>query len=292
MMVLRMNPRKERSESTCNPLDPILALRKRGASSRGSALPTVLAIAALLVAGVVLTGVLSRNPNQANAPAPEVAASMDQSNTASLDAATPPTEELSDDAKVDRAAELVVEGTELLNDQQYNEAIKLFRQALALHSDDETTHYNLGYALARAGRADEAIAAYREALRILPEYPEALNNMGNLLSKQGKFAEAVEALQKVIEISPDHFSAHNNLGTTLSRMGKINEATIHFAKAAQINPQYIEAQFNLGNAYLELGRTDEAIAQFDKVLQLRPGFPPVMNALARAREKKLISSGR
>ena len=55
-------------------------------------------------------------------------------------------------------------------------------------------HFNLGTALAQAGRLDEAVKAFRDALARRPDYALAHNNLGRVLLVKGEVPRGVEAL--------------------------------------------------------------------------------------------------
>jgi Flp pilus assembly protein TadD len=54
-----------------------------------------------------------------------------------------------------------------------DETISLYRQGLAICPDDDVAHYELGRALADAGRAEEAAKSFEAALRINPDFADA-----------------------------------------------------------------------------------------------------------------------
>jgi tetratricopeptide (TPR) repeat protein len=209
-----------------------------------------------------------------NAPAPE----------ASLAPASP----FDEDDPFERAEQLALEGTELMNAGQMAAAVEKFQAGLKLAPDSPDTFYNMGFALSRLGRSEEAMAAYREAIELVPDYSEAHNNLGNLLMSAGRLDEAVRHFNLALEADPEQASAQNNLGTALSRMGRVNEATIHFMKAAQLQPGYIEAQFNLASAYFQQGRIDESLMQLQKVLSMQPNFEPALRLMARVRQRQAL----
>jgi tetratricopeptide (TPR) repeat protein len=53
------------------------------------------------------------------------------------------------------------------------EAISLYRQGLTICPDDDVAHYELGRALADAGRTAEATDAFEAALKINPDFADA-----------------------------------------------------------------------------------------------------------------------
>jgi Flp pilus assembly protein TadD len=54
-----------------------------------------------------------------------------------------------------------------------DETISLYRQGLAICPDDDVAHYELGRALADAGRGEEAAKSFEAALRINPDFADA-----------------------------------------------------------------------------------------------------------------------
>jgi len=53
------------------------------------------------------------------------------------------------------------------------EAISLYRQGLTICPEDDVAHYELGRALADAGRPAEAASSFEAALRINPDFADA-----------------------------------------------------------------------------------------------------------------------
>lgn len=85
-------------------------------------------------------------------------------------------------------------GRLLHEEGQVNEAMKLYRHALARARQDPVAHYNLGLALEDDGDIPEAIRHYESALRVDPEFADAHFNLGRLLERTGKRTEAMEHL--------------------------------------------------------------------------------------------------
>jgi tetratricopeptide (TPR) repeat protein len=65
-------------------------------------------------------------------------------------------------------------------------------------------HYNLGLALAKAGRTPEAIGEFETVLRLEPNSAKAHYNLGVLLSRTaGRLPEALAHFDAALRISPD-----------------------------------------------------------------------------------------
>ena len=83
--------------------------------------------------------------------------------------------------------------------------------ASSMSSKDEL--YDRATDLFGDGKSEEAIVVYREALAIDPDFADAWHGLGMALSELGRHDEAIEAGKRLCELSPDDTLAH----TTLSR---------------------------------------------------------------------------
>jgi tetratricopeptide (TPR) repeat protein len=135
------------------------------------------------------------------------------------------------------------------------------------------THYNLGIALANAGRTREAIEQFEQAVQIEADYDQAHVDLGNALLHIGKVTEAIAHYEQALRINPDYAAAHVNLGMALVNMGKVDEAMRHYRQALRINPDLVEAYVDLGNALLTEGKGPEAMAQYEEALRINPDYP-------------------
>ena len=63
--------------------------------------------------------------------------------------------------------------------------------------------YNTGLLLQKSGQLDDAVKLYREALAEKPEFPEALLNLGHALRSQGNQDEAKNCWKKALAQKPE-----------------------------------------------------------------------------------------
>ena len=79
---------------------------------------------------------------------------------------------------------------------------RLCRQALRKNSRNLVAHRLLGYALMQERRTEDAIRVFRQALAQWPDDAELLINFGNLYLEQALHSDALPLLQKVCELRP------------------------------------------------------------------------------------------
>jgi len=178
-----------------------------------------------------------------------------------------------------------------------DEALKAYRTAAELKSNDAVTLNDLAVELEAGGQFDEAIALYRKALELTPDDARFHYNLGNALSDKATvnglanadkalLDEAIASYRKAIQLKPDFTPTYLNLGNALTRKGQLDEAIAAYRKAIELKPDDALAYNNLGNRLLEKGECDEAIATFRKGLELRPDEAMLHNNLGNALSRK------
>lgn len=98
-----------------------------------------------------------------------------------------------------------------------------------------------------ADKLDEAIPLFRKALALNPQWAEGWWSLGTALYDQNSFAEASLAFEKVIALDPKHGTAHALLGLSLFEMGDDAGALKNIEESKQygtsIDPQLREVIF-------------------------------------------------
>lgn len=133
-----------------------------------------------------------------------------------------------------------------------------------------------------AGRLQQAVALYRNALAIDPDDPLLVYKMAMALDKTGDLTGERAALERAIQLNPRFALAQNQLGYLDSQDGDTESAERHFRLAVQADPGYSNAWMNLAaTLYLE-SKWEQAKAAIGHVLLLDPA-----NARARQLDKQL-----
>ena len=94
---------------------------------------------------------------------------------------------------------------------------------------------------------DQALNKYQDALLSDPENETIQFNVGNTRYQKKKYEEAMQDYQKVIGTEDLNLeqNAYFNLGNTLYRMEKLPESILAYQQALKLNPDDIDAKYNL-----------------------------------------------
>jgi adenylate cyclase len=123
--------------------------------------------------------------------------------------------------------------------KDYDKAIKLGEEAIALVPNGADAHAWLAMSLTFAGRAQEALPLFWKAMRLNPLPPAFYYlNFGNAYRLLGRFEEAVNMYKKTITLTPNNIFAYIGLTGTYGLMGKEEEARAAGAEIPRINPKW------------------------------------------------------
>lgn len=173
-------------------------------------------------------------------------------------------------------------GTALARAGRWEEAIQHFDQALGLKPDSADAQNNLGVALLHLNREQEALGHVQQALIIKPDYPDAQTNLGNILARMGRLEDAMDHYAQALRIDPGFAAAHVNWGNALARAGRISEAIDHYHFALRSAPGSAVAHFDFGATLAEQGRLQEAVDQYAQALRIEPEDAGYHNAIGTA----------
>ena len=165
----------------------------------------------------------------------------------------------------------------------------LWTHALAVTSDNDFAHNNLGYLFVDRDELDKAISHFESAAQIRsgktdPHYSVGSAfvqmNLADALARKGQSDQALVHYEQAIKLQPNYADAYYNRGNVLLTMGRIEEATQDLERALQIQPDHADAHTCLGNALLRQGSINDAIAQYETAAALAPNDAHSRNNIA------------
>ena len=165
---------------------------------------------------------------------------------------------------------------QLYNEGQYEEALQVLREGLALYPNAVELHIGVGYAQLAREEFAWARRSFEDALVLEPEHEDGLAGLGETLLKLGQDEAALRCFHRTLELGyGDDIDLMLQIGRALFREGSIRERTEFFEEAktffetaVQQAPESAEAVSCVGYTQHRLGDDEGAIISLRKSLQL------------------------
>lgn len=150
------------------------------------------------------------------------------------------------DLQPDDVQTLTALGQAQMNDEQYDAAMKTFRELAQADGEDAGPLVKIAEIQRQQGKYEDALATIREARKKDPENLEAGYQEGTLLDILGRYDEAVAAYQAMVDRTSHANGAYkddekNNRGIFLERLGSV---------------------------YHEENKTEQAVATYQKMVEM------------------------
>ena len=157
-----------------------------------------------------------------------------------------------------------------------------------------------GKELYRNDQDEEAVAAFIEALRLDPDLAEArfrlalgYESLGKREEAEAEYKKTVESYKKYFEQNRDDPEAHYALGQTYANLGQFSDAIREYREATKLKENDPDIYYDLGVAYTKLAQYDAAASAFSKSLEIDPDYYRAQDGLDEAKEGiKRIRAGK
>jgi Flp pilus assembly protein TadD/mono/diheme cytochrome c family protein len=165
---------------------------------------------------------------------------------------------------------------------KYQDALVVYRHALALHPGDERTLNELGATLENSGDWQQAQKVFRQDIADHPATCNARFNLARseLRHDQASFAE--EQFRTMLTQCPADATLHSGLGAALDSEGHSDAAEAEFRAALQIDAHDFTALYNLGGLALQAGQPQQAADLLQSAVEQRPKDVDAHQQLAAA----------
>lgn len=152
--------------------------------------------------------------------------------------------------------------------EKYSSAIKDYKKAIKVDSDDPVLHYNLGAVYMKVGKIKEAIKTLDDAINLRPNYTLALQARASAKAVDGNFEGSVNDYNRVLDENAFFIPALKGRGVAKSMLNRYDEAISDFS--AIIEQQALDglAYYYRGLAYFGNNEPYRGCADLDKSYQL------------------------
>jgi len=184
---------------------------------------------------------------------------------------------------VTESGRLVGEGVNFQTQDQHEQALALFEQALNLEPEHFPALYSIGLSLSRTGRLQEALDYFTRAVAAQPVAAIGHFALGKVLQDLGLVEAALAAFEKSLEIDPQFMQAHNSKAALLQAVNRHHDALTTLVKASEINPNDIRTLEGQGLLLTQFKQFEWATNAFRRAMQIDPGYPYLEGNLMNAR---------
>ena len=125
--------------------------------------------------------------------------------------------------QTDRAKELNLKAVGLVEDNDYQRAEAVLKDALSYDVTYGPAHNNLGKVYFHQQKYYLAAWEFEHASRLMPHQPEPRNNLGLVFENVGRIDDAVSWFEKALEIEPDNPLLIGNLARAKLERGDKDE---------------------------------------------------------------------
>lgn len=165
---------------------------------------------------------------------------------------------------------------------QDSSALKALDYALELDATQLGPYINLGLIYDERGEFEKALEVYDQALAIAPDDPLLLNNYAYLLAQRKvRLDEALMKAQRALDKSPENPSYLDTMGWVYFGLGEYQRARDFLLQALTIDKENPEILEHLGDVYDGLGDRQNARSYWMKSLEFKPDNAKVREKLAQ-----------
>jgi tetratricopeptide (TPR) repeat protein len=176
---------------------------------------------------------------------------------------------------IETAKQLFVDGLDLIQNNEFEQAEKKFLKSLELMPDRESVLNNLSSAQIKLKKYNDAKKSAARVTELNKNNAVAWMNLGVIEQELNNYESSINYFNKAIEIDPLYFHAYNNKGILLCELGKYQGAIINFEKSLELKPDLVEAILNKADAFKELKNFDEALKCIDAALKIKKLAPEI-----------------
>lgn len=172
-------------------------------------------------------------------------------------------------------------GQMLVRHELYDDAVKVYANAIARIDTPKRFHWNLfyrnGIANERAKNWPKAEASFLKALEIYPDQPNVLNYLGySWVDMNVNLERGLAMIRRAVELRPNDGYIIDSLGWAYYRLGRFDEAVRELERAVVNKAEDPTINDHLGDAYWRVGRKLEATFQWSHALDLKPAAEEII----------------
>jgi tetratricopeptide (TPR) repeat protein len=169
------------------------------------------------------------------------------------------------------------EGHSAAWDQDWEQAAKAYKSALAEMPENPKALGSLGLALFQLQKFDEALKVYIRTARVTPEDPAPFEKIALIQERQGNLKEATQASYQA--------------GELFLKNREVEKAIENWLRVVQLNPEHIQARSRLALVHEKTGQTRQASTEYLAVASLLQNMGNIEKAIQILKHVHAFDSG-
>lgn len=169
------------------------------------------------------------------------------------------------DAVVAPSSELVKQGMDAIQKQDFAAAKQALADATAKDPKDPQAAFYLGVALDGLGDVNGAMAQYKKALELDPKLVEAAVNLSGAQFEQKDAAGALATAQQGLKANPKSPELLVNRALSLEALGRKEEAMSAYGAAVKAKPDDAQLRIAYAEYLTAAGKRDDALTELRAV---------------------------
>lgn len=182
------------------------------------------------------------------------------------------------DAVVAPSNELVKQGMDAIQKQDFATAKQVLSEATAKDPKDPQAAFYLGVALDGTGDGAGAMAQYKKALELDPKLVEAAVNLSGAQYDQKDAAGALATAEQGLKANPKSGELLTNRALALEALGRKDEAMAAYGAAVKAKPADAQLRITYAEYLAAAGKRDDALSELRATQDVED--PTLLSALA------------
>ena len=178
----------------------------------------------------------------------------------------------------------LTEGEILNSAKQYEEAVKLYTEALQQLTDNNRLLYARALTAEKIGQIDLAVSDLTSIVKREPENAQALNALGyTLVDKTKQLERGLGYIKKALKLEPEDPAIHDSMGWAYYRLGQYDEA-LKYLRLAFEKLKDAEVAAHLGEVLWVAGEREAAKEIWNTALEQAPNDDLLLNVIQKYSE--------
>ena len=166
----------------------------------------------------------------------------------------------------DKTAQIIQEATVLIEQKEFDAAIRILKQVLSRDTNHLDANYLLGTVYCNIGGFENARRHLMKAYKIRPNSPYICNNIGNLNKLTGNHESAKKFYNKALDLKGDLPEAHYGLGVIYRTEGNHQEADKCYSNVERLAPDMVIAVASQASLLEHQGEYKKARKILEKII--------------------------